>query len=89
MPEHALPGNDTGRPFLDRRAIHLAMNDRRAEQGLTWHDVARKLGPGFSPGMLTRLAGGTHVRFSRVMRIFQRLERPIAEFTSFVPDPDE
>jgi hypothetical protein len=88
-PEHALPDDDTGRPALDTHAIYLAMNDRRAGQELTWRDVADELGPGFSPGMLTRLAGGTAIGFPRVMRIFQWLERPAAEFTCFVADADE
>jgi len=52
-------------------------------------DVADELGPGFNPGMLTRLADGTHIGFPRVMRIFQWLGRPVAEFVSFVPDVDE
>jgi hypothetical protein len=88
-PEHALPDSDTGRPALDTRAIYLAVNDRRARQGLTWTDVAGELGPGFSPGMLTRLAGDTGIGFPRVMRIVQWLARPVAEFTCFVPDLDE
>jgi hypothetical protein len=87
--EHLLPDNDTGRPALDTRAIYLAMNDRRARQGLTWREVADEIGPGFSPGMLTRLAGGTGIGFPRVMRIFQWLGCPVAEFTCFVPDDDE
>jgi hypothetical protein len=87
--EHALPDDDSGRPALDTRAIYLAMNDKRAKGGLTWRDVAKELGPGFSPGMLTRLAGGTGIGFPRVMRIFQWLGRPVAEFTCFVPDVDE
>jgi hypothetical protein len=88
-PEHALPDDDSGRPALDTRAIYLAMNDKRAKQHLTWRDVAGELGPGFNPGMLTRLADGTHIGFPRVMRIFQWLGRPVAEFVSFVPDADE
>jgi hypothetical protein len=88
-PEHALPDDDTGRPALDTRAIYLAMNDRRTGQGLTWREVADELGRGFSPGMLTRLAGGTGIGFPRVMRIFQWLGRPVAEFTRFIPDDDE
>jgi hypothetical protein len=84
--QHPLPDGGTGRPALDTRAIYLAMNDRRAERKLSWRDVAGELGPGFSPGMLTRLAGGTGIGFPRVMRIFQWLERPVAEFTCFVPD---
>jgi hypothetical protein len=88
-PEQALPDDGTGRPALDTRAIYLAMNDRRTRRELTWREVADELGPGFSPGMLTRLAGGTGIGFPRVMRIFQWLERPVAEFTCFVPDVDE
>jgi hypothetical protein len=85
-PEHALPGDDTGRPVLDTRAIYLAMNDRRMARGLSWHGVADELGRGFTPGMLTRLAGGTGIGFPRVMRIFQWLGRPVAEFVCVVPD---
>jgi hypothetical protein len=88
-PEHRLPDNDTGRPALDTRAIYVAMNDRRARQELTWRDVADQLGAGFNPAMLGRLAGGCGIGFPRVMRIFQWLERPVAEFTCFVPDVDE
>jgi hypothetical protein len=88
-PARALPDDDTGRPALDTRAIYLAMNDRRAARELTWRDVADELGPGFTPGMLTRLADGTGIGFPRVMRIFQWLERPAAEFTRFIPDADE
>jgi hypothetical protein len=51
--------------------------------------VAGEIGPGFSPGMLTRLAGGTGIGFPRVMRIFQWLGRPVAEFICFVPDVDD
>lgn len=87
--EQALPSDDTGRPALDTRAIYLAIDDRRASRELTWRDVAAELGPGFSAGVLTRLAGGTGIGFPRVMRIFQWLERPAAEFTRFVPDADE
>jgi hypothetical protein len=39
--------------------------------------------------MLTRLAGGAGIGLPRVMRIFQWLGRPVAEFTCFVPDVDE
>jgi hypothetical protein len=88
-PEHALPGDDTGRPVLDTRAIYLAMNDSRTARGLSWRGVAGELGRGFTPGMLTRLAGGTGIGFPRVMRIFQWLGRPVAEFVCFVPDADE
>jgi len=88
-PPHPLPDDDTGRPALDTRAIYLALDARRARQGLTWREVAGEIGPGFSPGMLTRLAGGTGIGFPRVMRIFQWLGRPVAEFTCFVPDVDE
>jgi hypothetical protein len=76
-------------PALDTRAIYHAMNEKRADQGLTARDVAGELGRGFNPGMLTRLAGGTGIGFPQVMRIFQWLERPVAEFVCFIPDLDE
>jgi hypothetical protein len=87
-PEHALPDDDAGRPALDTRAIYLAVNDQRTARGLTWRDVADEIGPGVTAGMLTRLADGTGTGFPRVMRIFQWLERPVAEFTCFIPDDD-
>jgi hypothetical protein len=87
-PEHALPGDGPGRPALDTAAIYQAMNEVRAERGMTWREVADSLGRGFTPGMLTRLAGGTGIGFPRVMRIFQWLDRPAAEFVCFVPDED-
>lgn len=88
-PDQVLPDDDTGRPALDTQAVYQAMNDKRAEQGLTWRDVAAELGPGFKPGNLTRLANGTHAGFPHVMRIFQWLERPVAEFICFTPDEGE
>lgn len=84
--EHTLPDSAAGRPALDTRAIYQAMNEKRAARELTWRDVANELGAGFNPGKLTRLAGGTGIGFPRVMRIFQWLERPVAEFTCFIPD---
>jgi hypothetical protein len=83
---HALPDGDTGRPAFDTRAIYRTMNEKREAEGLTWRDVAGELGRGFTPAMLTRLADGTHIGFPRVMRVFQWLDRPAAEFTCFVPD---
>jgi hypothetical protein len=88
-PEHLIPDDDTGRPVLDTQAIYLTMNQKRASQGLSWREVADELGRGFNPGMLTRLAGGTAIGFPRVMRIFQWLERPAAEFVCFIPDVEE
>jgi hypothetical protein len=88
-PEHAIPDNTTGRPAFDTRAIYEAINATRGARTLTWRGVADELGPGFSPGMLTRLADGTGIGFPRAMRIFQWLERPAAEFVCFLPDADE
>jgi len=87
--QRQIPDDDTGRPALDTRAIYQAVNDKRAQEELTWRDVADRLGAGFNPGMLTRLASGTHIGFPRVMRIFQWLERPVAEFTCVIPDEAE
>jgi hypothetical protein len=87
--ERALPDHAAGRPALNTRAIYLAMNDRRMERGLTWRQVADELGRGFNAAMLTRLAGGTAMGFPRATRIFQWLDRPVAEFVHFVEDGDE
>jgi len=89
MFELPIPDDDTGRPALDTRAIYQTLNDKRAKEELTWRDVADQLGAGFNPGMLTRLAGGTHIGFPRVMRIFQWLERPVADFICAIPDEAE
>jgi hypothetical protein len=64
----------------DTRALHSALNAQRGARGLTWADVAREVG-GFTPGMMTRLAGGGRIGFPRVMRLVKWLGRPAAEFT--------
>lgn len=86
-PARRIPDDDNGRPALDTRAIYLAVDDKRANLGLSWREVGDEVG--LSPGSLTRLAGGTGMGFPQVMRIFQWLERPVAEFTCFIPDADE
>jgi hypothetical protein len=85
---HRLPDDDTGRPALDTAALFEAMDEKRIGRGLTWRVVADELGRDFSPAVLTRLVNGTAMGFPRVMRIFQWLDRPVAEFTHFVPDDD-
>jgi hypothetical protein len=84
-----VPGNETGRPAFDTRAIYRAMDKKREALEITWADVARHIGPGFNSDMLKRLAGGTHVGFPRVMKIFKWLDRSAAEFVYFVPDVAE
>jgi hypothetical protein len=84
--KRAIPDDDTGRPALDTRAMYLALDERRLARRLSWSEVARELGPGVTPAMLTRLARGTGIGFPRAMRIFVWLGRPVAEFTCFVPD---
>jgi hypothetical protein len=93
-PEHTMPGDgDTegggyadGRPAFDTRAIYRALEAEKTRKGLSWHQVAAGLGPGFSPGMLTRLADGPAIGFPRVMRIFGWLGRPAADFVCVIPD---
>jgi hypothetical protein len=84
-----VPKNETGRPALDTVALYRALNERREALEITWADVARQLGPGFNTESLKRLAGGTHVGFPRVMRIFKWLDRTVSEFVFFVPDEAE
>ncbi|HLI02074.1 MAG TPA: hypothetical protein VKV06_14900 [Acidimicrobiales bacterium] len=83
-----VPDDETGRPALDTQAIYEALDARRLREGLTWRAVADRLGPGWHPLMLTRLAEGTGIGFPRVMRIFRWLDRPVADFVRFVPDEE-
>jgi hypothetical protein len=85
-PGRALPRDDAGRPAFDTRAIYRALENEKTRRGLSWRQVAADLGPGFRPGMLTRLAHGTGIGFPRVMRIFGWLGRPAADFVCFIPD---
>jgi hypothetical protein len=86
MLAHAFPGDDTGRPVLDARAIYLAVNGRKPGRGsagaASQASLALALARGCLRGSLAERGSG----FPRVIRICQWLERPAAEFTCFVPD---
>jgi hypothetical protein len=89
LPERAgemVPDDDSGRPALDNPAIYLALDEKRAAEGLLWTDVADQLGPAFSAAKLKGLDGGPGYHFPQAMRICQWIGRPVAEFTCFIPD---
>ena len=62
------------------RALHRALNDERLARGLTWLQVADRIG-GRTPNMLTRMAGGGRTGFPHVMRYVRWLGRPATTFT--------
>jgi hypothetical protein len=64
----------------DARALHSALDARRQQLGMTWQDIALRLGE-FTPEMLTNLARGGRVGFPRVMRVVRWLDQPAASFT--------
>jgi transcriptional regulator with XRE-family HTH domain len=64
---------------FDARAIHDALEARRAERGMTWQQVAAASGVG-SAATLTRLREGGRVAFPQVMRVFAWLGQPAARF---------
>jgi hypothetical protein len=83
-PERELPDSGPGRVLrFDTRAVHAAIDQRRRERTLSWKEVAEQL-PGFTPSMLTNLAGGPLIGFPRVMFLTQWLERPAADFVRVV-----
>lgn len=64
---------------FDTRAIHVALNAKRIQRGMTWRQVADEL-PGFTESMLTNLATGPLIGFPRVMMLTQWLCLPAASF---------
>lgn len=78
-----LPSLETG--FLPRwncAALFEALDDRRRQQGLTWAEVARRVGH-FTPEMLGSVRRS--VGFPRVMRLLAWLDRPAADFVVNAP----
>jgi len=79
-PEAALPDLGPDRVLRwDVRALHRAVEERRAERRLTWPQAAREVG--CSPASLAGLATAQRVGFPGVMRILRWLGRPAAQFT--------
>ncbi len=64
---------------FDTRAMHAALDARRAEEGLTWREVASQM-PGFTESMLRNLSSGPLIGFPRVMQIPRWLRVPAASF---------
>jgi uncharacterized protein YfiM (DUF2279 family) len=65
---------------FDAKALHAALDARRAERALTWTQVADEIG-GIGAASLTRMAKGGRVVFPQVMRIIRWVGRPAATFT--------
>jgi hypothetical protein len=80
-PETTLPHLPTNRILRwDPPALHAALDASRRAGGLTWKQVADEI-PGFTPRMLTELAGARHVAFPQVMRLVAWLNQPAVNFT--------
>lgn len=92
-PESFVPGCDTAASppdqspdapncvlRFDTRAIYAALDAQRARKGLTWTEVAQRIG-GLKPASLTRLSKGGRTSFPQVMRIVAWLGRPALTFT--------
>jgi len=62
----------------DLSQLHAAVNEQRAERGLTWSALANELG--CSPSRLTNLRTARLADLELTMRITQWLRRPAAEF---------
>jgi hypothetical protein len=83
-PQQKLPDSGPGRILrFDTRTMHTEIDQQRRKRGLSWKKVAEQL-PGFTPSMLTNLAGGPLIGFPRVVFITQWLERPAADFVRVV-----
>jgi hypothetical protein len=65
---------------FDTKAMYSALDQKRAERGITWAQVAREIA-GFGAASLKRLADGGRTTFPEVMRIVGWLDRPAAAFT--------
>jgi hypothetical protein len=64
---------------LDTRAIYDALAQERRRRRLTWQQVADEL-PGFTANMLTNLANGPLIGFSRAIALTQWLGLPVSTF---------
>lgn len=64
---------------MDTGALFAALDAERGARQLPWTHVAAEL-PGFTPGMLTRLARGPLIGCPRVFLLTQWLRQPAAAF---------
>ena len=75
----ALPNADSEhRLRWDLHQLHVAMNDKRRDQAMTWVELADELG--YSAARLTNLKGAKLADMALVMSVTQWLERPASEF---------
>ncbi|MCA1840907.1 MAG: hypothetical protein ABR507_00285 [Actinomycetota bacterium] len=66
---------------FDTRAIFRAMDDIRAERGLSWRQVADEVG-GMNAEQLKRFGKGSGIGIVGAARIAQWLGRPVATFAA-------
>jgi transcriptional regulator with XRE-family HTH domain len=81
----ALPTRVQGVLRFDARRIYAALQARRGEQGMSWHQVAAAVGGGTTAAGLMRLRKGGRVSFPQVMRICGWLGEPAACFVHDAP----
>jgi hypothetical protein len=65
---------------FDAIAFFAAVNAKREADGLSWKETASKI-PGFTPGMLTRLAKGGRMEVGKVVSLACWLRKAPEEFT--------
>jgi hypothetical protein len=65
---------------FDTKALYAALDARRAEQRLSWVEVAAAIG-GVNAAGLTQLSKGGRTAFPLVVRLTRWLGRPVADFT--------
>lgn len=75
LPE--VPSNQTLR--FDTKKLYTALETKRAETGMTWAQLANKIG--VSASNLTHLSKGGRTGFPHVARITRWLKLPVAHFT--------
>jgi hypothetical protein len=64
---------------FDTKKLHLALDARRIERGLTWNQIASYIG--VSVSSLAHLSAGGRTSFPKVMRILSWLDSRAADFT--------
>jgi len=70
-------------PRFDTKALYEALDRRRAEQGLTWQDVARATG--VSTATLTRTRAGGRLEVDGMLAMVAWLGVPVEHFVRQAP----
>jgi len=65
---------------FDTRRLHAALDERRRQRGLTWEEVAQKIGGPISASSLMHLSKGGRTGFPHVMWMVKWLGQPTTTF---------